>query len=64
MARVVSVVSAKAEVEGRKVALGTALEAPLADLQAELLREEGGARPAGVRVLRGGGATRFVRPTE
>lgn len=64
VARVVSVVSAKAEVEGRKVALGTALEAPLADLQAELLREEGAPRPGNVRILRGGGATRFVRPTE
>jgi V8-like Glu-specific endopeptidase len=36
IARVVSVVSAKAEVQGRKVALGVALEQPLTVLMAEL----------------------------
>nr|WP_151718364.1 trypsin-like peptidase domain-containing protein [Gemmobacter serpentinus] len=65
VARVVSVVSAKAEVEGRKVALGTALEGPLADLKAELLRAEGAPRPGKPRVLRGGsGSAKFVRPGE
>lgn len=66
VARVVSVVSAKAEVEGRKVALGTSLERPLADLMAELDRDTGPAH--GVRLLSGGGAgtgsngAKFLRP--
>lgn len=64
VARVVSVVSAKAEVEGRKVALGTGLEAPLADLKAELLKAAGGPGNGMVRVLRGGGSAKFVRPAE
>jgi len=38
---IVSVVSAKAEVEGVKVSLGTALGAPLARLQAELVATKG-----------------------
>jgi len=37
VARIVSVVSAKAEVDGREVSLGTALGQPLAELQAELV---------------------------
>lgn len=66
VARVVSVVSAKAEVEGRKVALGTSLERPLADLRAALDRDE--VPSHGVRVLSGGGAgtadggAKFLRP--
>jgi len=40
-ARIVSVVSAKAEVDGEKVALGTSLEAPLALLRAELNADRG-----------------------
>lgn len=71
VARVVSVVSAKAEMDGRKVALGTALEAPLAVLRAALLREEGPLRASGASVLRGGaagagtaggGGAKFLRP--
>ncbi|MGL6210698.1 MAG: trypsin-like serine peptidase [Paracoccaceae bacterium] len=53
VAKVVSVVSAKAEVEGKSVALGTSLEEPLVALRAALATETGGAR---VRVLSGGGA--------
>lgn len=59
--QVVSVVSAKAEVEGRKVALGTSLEAPLADLRAELALGVT-VRPGSVRVLSGGNAGNFQRP--
>lgn len=40
-AEIVSVVSAKAEVEGKRVSLGTSLGAPLALLQAELVAGEG-----------------------
>lgn len=66
VARVISVVSAKAEVEGRKVALGTSLEGPLAELKQELLLSDRGGRATGARVLRGGGArgAKFVRPDE
>lgn len=39
--RIVSVVSAKAEMDGQKVALGTDLEAPLADLWALLAEADG-----------------------
>lgn len=70
-AEIVSVVSAKAEVEGQHVSLGTALGAPLALLQAELVAGKGvfqHAGPASQR-LRVGGAQRdtgakFVRPTK
>jgi len=66
VAKVVSVVSAKAEMEGRSVALGTALEEPLVALRAALAAEEGGPRlGAGhVRMLVGGGAkgAKFVKP--
>lgn len=65
-ARVVSVVSAKAEVDGKKVALGTALEAPLARLRQELEMGEGAVRraPGAVRVLSGNasGGAKFVKP--
>lgn len=40
-ARIVSVVSAKAEIDGRNVSLGTELSAPLAYLRAELDRSDG-----------------------
>lgn len=42
VARVVSVISAKAELEGHKVALAVPLEAPLKVLRAELARGESG----------------------
>jgi len=66
-ARIVSVVSAKAEVSGRKVALGTILEKPLAELMALLASGESVAEPAPVRVLNLGGSSsgsgaKFVRP--
>lgn len=59
IARVVSVVSAKAEVEGRKVALGTSLAKPLEDLRQAIAQE---VRPGKVRVLSGGGAGTFIKP--
>lgn len=70
VAKVVSVVSAKAEMQGRAVALGTALEAPLAVLRAALAAEAEAGRsgPARVRMLSGGGAgggaggAKFVKP--
>ncbi|MFN4155434.1 MAG: trypsin-like serine peptidase [Paracoccaceae bacterium] len=60
--RIVSVISAKAEVDGEKVALST----PLAD-HVEFLRAglaEGGSRlrPDNVRVLSGGSGGKFVQP--
>lgn len=68
-AHVVSVVSAKAEVEGTQVSLGTALAAPLALLQAELVAGKGvflDSAPAGKRVRVGDEQARtgakFVRP--
>jgi V8-like Glu-specific endopeptidase len=62
---VVSVISAKAEVDGQQVALGSALEIPLVRLMAEL--EAGSGRRAAasnVRVLSGGNAAgaKFIKP--
>lgn len=65
VARVVSVVSAKAELDGIKVALAVPLEQPLADLQAEMAKGSGNERSAtpGVRIISGGGAgAKFVKP--
>lgn len=58
---IVSVVSAKAEVEGEKVSLGTALGAPLARLRAELVIEKGASR---IRVdgLRNDTGAKFIKP--
>ncbi len=61
--QIVSVVSAKAEVEGEAVALGTSLGAPLARLQAEWVAEKGTLTPRvkvdGARHQTG---AKFVRP--
>ena len=62
---VVSVISAKAEVDGQQVALGSALQIPLADLIAGI--EAGGARhgaTGNVRLLSGGtgGGAKFIKP--
>ncbi len=71
-ARIVSVISAKAEISGRNVSLGTRLEKPLADLQALMAnakdapeQEQKEQQVSGVRVLKLGGAgsgAKFVRP--
>ena len=67
VAKVVSVVSAKATVEGQDVALGTSLAEPLVALRAELSAEQGQSRngTSGVRMLSGGtgGGAKFVKPT-
>lgn len=65
--RVVSVVSAKAQMEGQPVSLGVALEEPLAELRAQLEAESVGVTGrAGVRVLSGGNAlgAKFMRPAD
>ena len=56
--RVVSVISAKAESQGRKIALGVGIETTLPILKAEL----GLDRPGKVRLLSGGGGAKFVKP--
>lgn len=68
-AQIVSVVSAKAEVHGEVVSLGTALAVPLALLQAELVAGKGHFQsdgPAPQRVIvgqrNGPGGAKFVRP--
>lgn len=68
-AHIVSVVSAKAEVDGAQVSLGTALDAPLAQLQADLLAGKGvydESGPGRKRVLVGKDArdtgAKFVKP--
>ena len=69
--RIVSVVSAKAEVRGRKVALGTNLEQPLSEMMAILNSGSGQVlaapkptimRPDQPRRLSGGKGAKFLRP--
>jgi len=60
-AHIVSVVSAKAEVDGEKVSLGTALGAPLARLRAELVAQKDGERVLVNGVRRDTGA-KFIKP--
>ena len=67
--RIVSVVSAMAEVNGRKVSLGMSLQEPLADIMAELKATEGSfqrAKPVAGRLSLQGGISRsgakFLRP--
>ena len=66
MARIVSVVSAKATVEGQQVALGTQLEVPLQILRAELASGKGlGINAAGhvlVGTARRANGAKFVKP--
>ena len=69
VAQIVSVVSAKAEVRGEEVSLGTALGQPLAELQAELVAGRAvylGVNPEESRVRVGDSKTntgaKFVRP--
>ncbi|MFT4149398.1 MAG: trypsin-like peptidase domain-containing protein [Paracoccaceae bacterium] len=53
-AQIVSVVSAKAQVDGQAVALGTPLADPLARLMAEMSSARNGFRKPGVRSMTGG----------
>ena len=69
VARIVSVISAKAELNGQMVSLGTSLEGPLADLQAMMAdqSESLSAEKPKARVLKLGGGrdksgAKFVRP--
>ncbi|NJO23161.1 MAG: trypsin-like serine protease [Sphingomonadales bacterium] len=66
VARVVSVISAKAEVQGQKVALAVPLAAPLAVVRAALAQEDLAPvdNATGVRVLSGAGqgGAKFVKP--
>lgn len=66
VAKVVSVISAKAEVDGRKVAIAVPLAGPLADLRAALEDSKSGAAGSvkAVSVLSGGTGTgaKFVKP--
>ena len=66
IASVVSVISAKAEVDGRKVALAVPLAAPLLQLHEALAASRPGARgePGHVSILSGGqgGGAKFVKP--
>lgn len=66
VARVVSVISAKAEVEGQKVALAVPLASALPALRAALAESEAAVKSGvvGVRVLSGGqsGGAKFVKP--
>lgn len=63
VARLVSVISAKAEMEGQKVALGTPLEEPLDQVRAELEAQAMHDGVAGVSVLSGQvpGGAKFVK---
>jgi protease YdgD len=58
---IVSVVSAKAEVEGEKVSLGTALGAPLARLRAEMVALKGAGRVQ-VDGVRNDTGAKFIKP--
>ena len=69
VAQIVSVVSAKAEYDGQRVAIGTMLDAPLAVLRAEMAASGGvfdAGAPVAVRVIGAGErnetGARFVRP--
>ncbi len=62
--KVVSVISAKAEVEGKRVSLGSALQIPLATLMAELQAGAGRQDLSHVQILSGnvGNGAKFVKP--
>ncbi|WP_299047957.1 trypsin-like serine protease [uncultured Tateyamaria sp.] len=61
-AQIVSVVSAKAEVEGKAVSLGTSLGAPLARLQAELVAQRDDVSPRISGGTRRDTGAKFVKP--
>ncbi len=69
VARIVSLISAKANLNGRKVSLGTSLEGPLTDLRALMAAEEAqlAGEPPKVRVMKGDHGrdrtgAKFLRP--
>ncbi|MEM8653529.1 MAG: trypsin-like serine protease [Pseudomonadota bacterium] len=61
-AQIVSVVSAKAEVEGKAVSLGTSLGAPLARLQAELVAQRDDISPRISGGTRRDTGAKFIKP--
>ncbi|WP_299607597.1 trypsin-like serine protease [uncultured Tateyamaria sp.] len=61
-AQIVSVVSAKAEVEGKAVSLGTSLGAPLARLQAELVAQRDDVSPRISGGTRRDTGAKFIKP--
>ncbi|WP_435530980.1 trypsin-like serine peptidase [Pseudotabrizicola algicola] len=60
--RIVSVISAKAEVDGEKVSLGTPLADHVEFLRGKLAASGSSLRPGNVRVLSGGSGGKFVQP--
>ncbi len=60
--QIVSVVSAKAEVDGRAVSLGTSLGAPLAELQAEMVAQHGRFGESARTGSRARTGAKFVKP--
>lgn len=60
--RIVSVVSAKAEADGGRVALGAGLEAELTQLRAELNAVAGRLDGSGDRIMNGSTSAKFIRP--
>jgi V8-like Glu-specific endopeptidase len=62
VARVVSVVSAKAQYQGKDVALGTSLEAPLVDLMAVFRSESTGFQRSDSTEREGAAGAKFLRP--
>lgn len=66
VAQVVSVIPAKAEVQGKRVSLGLALEIPLSNPMAELRLAEAGHGAGGhAQILSGGllGGAKIIKPT-
>ncbi|MFV2038175.1 MAG: serine protease, partial [Paracoccaceae bacterium] len=67
VARIVSVISAKAEVNGREVALATSLEKPLGDLMALMANAQGAPVEPSVNIMTlsgssDGSGAKFLRP--
>lgn len=62
--RIVSVISAKAQIDGERVALGTPLTDPLARLMAEMNSARDGFRKPGVRNMAGGAKFVTARPAD
>lgn len=60
--QIVSVVSAKAEVDGKPVSLGTSLGAPLAELQAEMVAQQDTLNNRVIIGVRSTNGAKFVKP--
>lgn len=60
--RIVSVISAKAEVDGEKVSLGTPLADHVDFLRRKMAEGSSPLRPGNVRVLSGGSGGKFIQP--